>query len=94
MAVAYFMAHAPKSFFPTIKGGQLAILFCFVFLFFVFVGGGGVECGRTVGALARTLTLPMSTAASPLGVGTTIVGISVTASLRLLLVEVRYGCVE
>ena len=26
MAVAYFMAHAPKSFFPTINGGQLAIL--------------------------------------------------------------------
>jgi putative oxidoreductase len=40
MAVAYFMAHAPKSFFPTINGGQLAILFCFVFLFFVFAGGG------------------------------------------------------
>src|SRR6476646_8757769 len=28
MAVAYFMAHAPKSFFPTLNGGQLAILFC------------------------------------------------------------------
>jgi putative oxidoreductase len=40
MAVAYFMAHAPKSFFPTINGGQLAILFCFVFLFVVFAGGG------------------------------------------------------
>jgi putative oxidoreductase len=40
MAVAYFMAHAPKSFFPTINGGQLAILFCFVFLFLVFAGGG------------------------------------------------------
>jgi putative oxidoreductase len=40
MAVAYFMAHAQKSFFPTINGGQLAILFCFVFLFLVFAGGG------------------------------------------------------
>jgi putative oxidoreductase len=40
MAVAYFMAHAPKSFFPTLNGGQLAILFCFVFLYFVFAGGG------------------------------------------------------
>src|SRR6185437_7393563 len=40
MAVAYFMVHAPKSFFPTINGGQLAILFCFVFLFLVFAGGG------------------------------------------------------
>ena len=40
MAVAYFMAHAPKGFFPTQNGGQLAILFCFVFLYLVFAGGG------------------------------------------------------
>src|SRR5262249_52154908 len=40
MAVAYFMAHAPKSFFPTINDGQLAILFCFVFLYLVFAGAG------------------------------------------------------
>ena len=41
MAVGYFMAHAPKSFFPLVNGGQLAILFCFVF-FYLFVAGGGV----------------------------------------------------
>jgi putative oxidoreductase len=40
MAVAYFLAHAPKSFFPTLNGGQLAILFCFVFLYLAFAGGG------------------------------------------------------
>jgi putative oxidoreductase len=40
MAVAYFMAHAPRGFFPTLNGGQLAILFCFVFLYLVFAGGG------------------------------------------------------
>src|SRR6516164_2866846 len=40
MAVAYFMAHAPRGFFPTLNGGQLAILFCFVFLY-LFVAGGG-----------------------------------------------------
>jgi putative oxidoreductase len=40
MAVAYFMAHAPTSFFPTLNGGQLAILFCFVFLYLVFSGAG------------------------------------------------------
>jgi putative oxidoreductase len=40
MAVAYFMAHAPRGFFPTLNGGQLAILFCFVFLFLVFGGAG------------------------------------------------------
>jgi putative oxidoreductase len=41
MAVAYFIAHAPRGFFPTLNGGQLAILFCFVF-FYLFVAGGGV----------------------------------------------------
>jgi putative oxidoreductase len=40
MAVAYFMAHAPKGFFPTLNGGQLAILFCFVFLYLAIAGGG------------------------------------------------------
>jgi putative oxidoreductase len=40
MAVAYFMAHAPKGFFPTLNGGQLAILFCFVFIYLVFAGAG------------------------------------------------------
>jgi len=40
MAVAYFMRHAPRDFFPLVNGGQLAILFCFVFLY-LFVAGGG-----------------------------------------------------
>jgi putative oxidoreductase len=40
MAFAYFMAHFPKSFFPMINGGDAAVLFCFLFLFFAFEGGG------------------------------------------------------
>jgi len=40
MAVAYFMVHAPRGFFPVLNGGDAAILFCFVFLFFVFFGAG------------------------------------------------------
>jgi putative oxidoreductase len=40
MAVAYFMAHAPRSFFPVINGGDAAILYCFVFLLLVFTGPG------------------------------------------------------
>jgi putative oxidoreductase len=40
MAVAYFMAHQPKDFFPVNNGGDGAILFCFVFLFLVFAGPG------------------------------------------------------
>ncbi|AMM83619.1 DoxX family protein [Martelella lutilitoris] len=40
MAVAYFMFHAPNSFFPALNGGDAAILFCFVFLYMVFAGPG------------------------------------------------------
>ena len=40
MAVAYFMAHAPHSFFPAINKGEGAILFCFVFLYLVAAGAG------------------------------------------------------
>jgi putative oxidoreductase len=40
MAVAYFYAHVPRGFFPQVNMGQLAIMFCFVFLY-LFVAGGG-----------------------------------------------------
>ncbi|MBB5222994.1 putative oxidoreductase [Amaricoccus macauensis] len=40
MAAAYWMAHAPQSFFPVNNGGDAAILFCFVFLYLVFAGPG------------------------------------------------------
>ena len=40
MAVAYFMAHAPSSFFPAINEGEAAILFCFVFLYLACAGPG------------------------------------------------------
>jgi putative oxidoreductase len=40
MAVAYFMSHAPRAFFPLANGGELAILYCFVFLYIALEGGG------------------------------------------------------
>ncbi len=40
MAVAYFMAHASRSFFPLLNGGELAIVYCFVFLYFWLTGAG------------------------------------------------------
>ena len=40
MAFAYFMAHAPKDFFPLINGGTLAIMFCFTCLFLSTAGAG------------------------------------------------------
>jgi putative oxidoreductase len=40
MAFAYFMRHAPKDFFPMNNGGDAAILYCFIFLYFFVVGAG------------------------------------------------------
>lgn len=40
MAVAYWQFHAPNNLFPTLNGGDAAILYCFVFLYLVFAGPG------------------------------------------------------
>ena len=40
MAAAYFLAHASQGFWPALNGGDAAILFCFVFLYLAFQGGG------------------------------------------------------
>jgi putative oxidoreductase len=49
MAAAYFMAHAPRSFFPVLNGGDAAVLYCFVFLYMAVAGGGewSVDAIRT-----------------------------------------------
>jgi putative oxidoreductase len=48
MAAAYFMVHLPKSFFPTVNGGDEAVLLCFVFLYIFFAGGGPWSVDRLV----------------------------------------------
>ncbi|MEI9407834.1 DoxX family protein [Mesorhizobium salmacidum] len=40
MAIAYFVAHMPRDFFPVNNGGDSAISFCFIFLYLVFAGAG------------------------------------------------------
>lgn len=40
MAVAYFMAHAPHSFWPVLNSGEPPILYSFIFLYLVFAGPG------------------------------------------------------
>jgi putative oxidoreductase len=40
MAVAYFLAHAPKGFWPILNRGELAILYCYIFLYLAAAGGG------------------------------------------------------
>jgi putative oxidoreductase len=40
MAVAYFKFHFPRGFLPVVNGGELAVLYCFIFLYFFFAGPG------------------------------------------------------
>ena len=40
MAVAYFLAHASQGFYPLLNQGELAVLYCFVFLYLSVAGGG------------------------------------------------------
>jgi putative oxidoreductase len=40
MAVAYFMAHAPRGFFPLLNKGEPAVLYCFLFLYLAATGPG------------------------------------------------------
>lgn len=46
MAVAYFMAHLPRSAFPLLNGGEPAVLYCFLFLYFAAAGGGALSLDR------------------------------------------------
>lgn len=48
LAVAYFTAHAPGGFLPLVNKGELAVLYCFVFLYFTFAGGGSLSLDRLI----------------------------------------------
>ena len=48
MAVAYWYAHHPRAIYPLLNGGDAAILYCFVFLYLVFAGGGSIAVDRAL----------------------------------------------
>ena len=55
MAIAYFMAHIPQHPLPLLNGGELAVLYCFVFLYIATRGAGiwSVDAARSK---SKTLT--------------------------------------
>ena len=55
MAVAYFMAHAPRGFWPYLNGGEAAVMFCFLFLYLAAAGPGPDQRrrGARSGAMTR-----------------------------------------
>jgi putative oxidoreductase len=53
MAAAYFMAHFPRGFWPIENNGELAMLFCFLFLYIASRGGvkWSIDSARAKSAL-------------------------------------------
>jgi putative oxidoreductase len=54
MAVAYFMQHFPRGFWPIQNGGELAVVYCFVFLFIASTGAGRLSLRRSDAVSAPT----------------------------------------
>jgi len=46
MAVAYFSQHAPRGFWPNLNGGELAVVYCFLFLYLAVAGPGPLSLDR------------------------------------------------
>lgn len=55
MAVAYFIAHAPHNFLPVLNGGELAVEWCFVFLYIAAAGPGAWSVDGWRGARLPTV---------------------------------------
>ena len=53
MAIAYFMVHASKGPWPIQNGGELAVLYCFVFLFVASRGSGPISLDAAIGRGSR-----------------------------------------
>ena len=61
MAVAYFMAHAPHGLVPNSNKGELAVLYCFIFLFIAANGGGVWSVDRSIFGRKATASAPVVT---------------------------------
>jgi putative oxidoreductase len=58
MAFAYFLVHAPQGFFPLLNKGEAAVLYCFVFLYLAFAGGGEWSLDRLIWPTASWVSDP------------------------------------
>lgn len=61
MAAAYFMAHAPHGFWPVLNMGEPAVLFCFIYFFLAFAGGGAWALDNILRPASRHTATSQST---------------------------------
>jgi putative oxidoreductase len=55
MAVAYFLKHVPQAFWPIDNHGELAVLYCFVFLLLAAHGAGACSADAAIGTRRRAI---------------------------------------
>jgi putative oxidoreductase len=65
MAFAYWLAHAPRGFWPIRNGGELAVLNCFLFLYIMSRGAGPWSLTRLVQRQPRTAQGPSESLVPP-----------------------------
>ena len=53
MAVAYFKQHSPGGFWPIVNRGELAVLYCFIFLYIAARGSGTLSIDALRGGRTR-----------------------------------------
>jgi len=53
MIWAYCQSHLPRGFFPAVNGGELAVLFCIIYLFLASNGGGAFSLDGLLEARRR-----------------------------------------
>jgi putative oxidoreductase len=53
MAFAYFLVHAPRAFWPIVNMGELAVLYCFIFLYLSAAGPGSVSLDSIISRRGR-----------------------------------------
>jgi putative oxidoreductase len=54
MAIGYFRTHAPRGFWPIANGGELAVFYCFLWLWFFAAGPGPWSLDRLLGPDRRS----------------------------------------
>ena len=62
MAAAYFMAHVPGGFLPLTNRGELAVIYSFLYLYFVFSGGGAWSLDGLIRKISPQRSLTEETA--------------------------------
>jgi putative oxidoreductase len=49
MAIGYFRTHNPRGFWPLLNGGEITVLYCFIFLWLCAAGAGPISLDRAFG---------------------------------------------